>query len=206
MIEQYDMYSLGIMMAVISFLGFCLENIWLAVTRGYVDNRNMSMPFLIGYGLLVVAMYLLFGTPENMILLGSINVKASKRTKILIYFICAAVIVSIAEIVLGTAMENLCGFEYWNYTWIPLHITKYTSVPTSIGFAAVITMFMGECFTPLMRLITQLDHITASFLSIALVSIMAADFLSSFLKMYRTRSLNLRWKKELKHYHSHSAE
>ena len=64
MIMKYDIYSLGIMVAVISFLGFSLENLWLSLTKGFIDNRNMNAPFLMGYGLLVVGMYLLLGTPE----------------------------------------------------------------------------------------------------------------------------------------------
>ena len=63
MIMKYDIYSLGIMVAVISFLGFSLENLWLSLTKGFIDNRNMNAPFLMGYGLLVVGMYLLLGTP-----------------------------------------------------------------------------------------------------------------------------------------------
>ena len=35
--------------AFISFLGFCVENLWLAITKGYMDNRNMLFPFLFGY-------------------------------------------------------------------------------------------------------------------------------------------------------------
>ncbi|MBQ5332468.1 MAG: hypothetical protein J6K92_04325, partial [Oscillospiraceae bacterium] len=67
MIKGYDIYSLGIMLALISFLGFLLENLWLAATKGFVDNRNMRLPFLMGYGVLVTGMYLLLGTPENML-------------------------------------------------------------------------------------------------------------------------------------------
>ena len=53
MTNIYDIYSLGIMVAVISFLGFCLENLWLAATKGFIDNRNMHLPFLMGYGVFV---------------------------------------------------------------------------------------------------------------------------------------------------------
>lgn len=48
---KYTYYQLGIMAAVVSFLGFVVENIWLAMTKGYINNRNMNAPFLQGYGL-----------------------------------------------------------------------------------------------------------------------------------------------------------
>ena len=60
---KYTYYQLGIMAAVVSFLGFVVENIWLAMTKGYINNRNMNAPFLLGYGLLILFMYAVFGTP-----------------------------------------------------------------------------------------------------------------------------------------------
>ena len=39
---KYTYYQLGIMAAVVSFLGFVVENIWLAMTKGYINNRNMN--------------------------------------------------------------------------------------------------------------------------------------------------------------------
>ena len=44
---KYTYYQLGIMAAVVSFLGFVVENIWLAMTKGYINNRNMNAPFLL---------------------------------------------------------------------------------------------------------------------------------------------------------------
>ena len=45
---KYTYYQLGIMAAVVSFLGFVVENIWLAMTKGYINNRNMNAPFFTG--------------------------------------------------------------------------------------------------------------------------------------------------------------
>lgn len=196
---KYDVYSLGIMIAVISFLGFVSENLWLAVTKGYMDNRNMTAPFLFGYGLLIAVMYMVLGVPEAMIFFG-LNLSAkSKTAKYILYFLCSMIIVSVCEIVLGMAMEKICGFEYWNYNWIPLHITKYTSIPTSIGFAAMITFLMGVCFEPLMEMISCINPLMAKIISSVLMSIMITDFVLSFYKMYKKRSLNIRWQKQIKH-------
>lgn len=188
---KYDIYSMLLMAAFISLLGFILENIWLAVRKGYIDNRNMSLPFLAGYGVLVSGIYYTIGTPEEMRITLPPNVSLTARY--ILYFISAAAVVSIGEIALGTAVEHLFGFEYWNYESLPMHITKYTSIPTSMGFAVVITFFMGKCFSPIMTVIASFEphdvHGTAVMLTFAL----AADFFSSFRKMYRTRSLNERW-------------
>lgn len=196
---KYDIYSLGLMVAFISFLGFMLENLWLAVTKGYMNNRNMNMPFLLGYGLLVVAMYFALGTPESMVLLGTAVCVKSKKSQVLLYFLCAMLIVSLGEIILGTTMEKICGIEYWNYTWIPMHITKYTSVPTSIGFASIITFFMGECFEPIMNGILKINPDMVKISSVLLMILMLGDFCVSFYTMYKKRDLNEKWHKEIKH-------
>lgn len=198
MTNIYDIYSLGIMVAVISFLGFCLENLWLAATKGFIDNRNMHLPFLMGYGVLVVGMYLILGTPEHMALTGLIYVSGTKAQKFLIYFLCSMVIVTVGELVLGHLMEWICGFEYWNYNWIPLHITKYTSIPTSIGFAAIITSFMGACFDPIMSVIGMMNTQDIKPLSIMLMVILTADLIVSFRQMRKKHGLNVRWIKYIR--------
>lgn len=191
MIGQYDIYSLTLAAAVISFLGFTLENIWLALRKGYMDNRNMTLPFLLGYGLLVTGIYAVIGTPEELHIV--IPPKTPTQLKYVIYFLLSAVIVSIGEIILGKTVEHIFGFEYWNYESLPLHITKYTSVPTSLGFAMIITLFMGRCFPRLMEFILSFDPETVQMIAIILGTALTADFIYSFAKMYKTRSLNVRY-------------
>ncbi|MDO4302152.1 MAG: putative ABC transporter permease [Clostridia bacterium] len=192
---KYDVYSLMIMVAVISFLGFVLENIWLAITKGYVDNRNMSLPFLIGYGLLVVGIYIFIGLPQSMSPIGNFILKKLKLKRYVLYFILAFIIVSIGEILLGLFVKLFFGFDYWNYSRLPLHFTKYTSIPTSIGFASIILFFMSKCFAPIMDLINLIPLLKKAVIGISLIIIMAADFMVSFFKMYKNRSLNIKWKR-----------
>lgn len=191
MIGQYDIYSLTLAAAVISFLGFALENIWLALRKGFMDNRNMTLPFLLGYGLLVTGIYAVMGTPEEMHIV--IPPKTPTQLQYVIYFLLSAVIVSIGEIILGKTVEHIFGFEYWNYESLPLHITKYTSVPTSLGFALIITIFMGRCFPRIMEFILSFDADTVQMIALILGTALTADFICSFAKMYKTRSLNVRY-------------
>lgn len=195
--EAYTLYELGLMIAFVSFLGFLLENAWLAVTKGYIDNRNMSMPFLLGYGLAIIAFYVVLGTPEHMRLLGRYEVSGSMTERTGVYFLCVMVLVSVGEILLGTIMEKACHMEYWNYSWIPLHITKYTSIPTSIGFATIITLFMGKRFEAIMDVFSKMSKPAACVVSIVLTGIMCADYVCSVYKMHQKQGENFRWRKEL---------
>ncbi|WP_294476180.1 putative ABC transporter permease [uncultured Ruminococcus sp.] len=178
--NSYSLQEMLIMIAGVSFLGFCLENIWLLLRKGYVDNRNMYLPYLLGYGLALTGFYLILGIPEE----GGY----------LRYFILSFAAVSAGEIVMGETVEHVCGFYYWDYTGLPLHITRYTSVPTSAGFAAIITLFMGNCFTPMMELIAVLPHTESGFAGGTLLLVLTADLVHSFAVMYHSHALNERWR------------
>ena len=189
-----NFFALGVLAALISFLGFVVENLWLELTKGYINNRNMNLPFLLGYGCLVIVMYLCFGTPDHIVLPFGISVGTSKFKNYLAYFLVAMLFVSVSEIVLGYLVEKFCCFEYWNYEWVPLHITKYTSIPTSMGFAAMITFFMGNCFSPLLGMIMKMEEHRMQILSALLVTIMVVDFIVSFAYMIKHKDFNLKWK------------
>lgn len=192
--SKINYYALGIMAAVVSFLGFIVENVWLAITEGYINNRNMHAPFLIGYGMLILAIYLVLGTPDKVILFRKYEKKTTKVKSYLLYFVLAFVVVCVAEIVLGTIVEKVCHINYWNYSWLPLHITKYTSVPTSFLFASLITFFMGVIFQPLMTLILKINPKVMKVLSIVLVVVMLVDYLYSFYWMIKKKDFLLKWK------------
>ena len=110
---KYTYYQLGIMAAVVSFLGFVVENIWLAMTKGYINNRNMNAPFLLGYGLLILFMYAVFGTPAAFKMFTKEKVRWKRY---LLYFLCSFVVVCIGEIVLGIAVEAPVSYTHLK-TW-----------------------------------------------------------------------------------------
>ncbi|MDI9242652.1 putative ABC transporter permease [Fusibacillus kribbianus] len=193
-IHGQDIYVLGMMAALISFLGFLVENLWLAVTKGYINNRNMNAPFLLGYGMLVLVMYFMMGTPEHIHLPCRMQRKLTKQKRYVLYFLGAMLFVCVGEIVLGIVVEHLCGIEYWNYSKIPLHITKYTSIPTSAAFASMITVFMGRCFQPILHFVSRLDYRVMKVVSTVLIIVMLWDFWVSFGIMIKKKNFYLKWK------------
>ena len=139
-------------------------------------------------------MYLLFGTPQELRFFGrEIQVGCGIR-RVIIYMIYGIVLVSVGEIIIGTVVENVCGFEWWNYSAFPLHITKYTSLPTSFLFATLITLFMNCCFLPILKSFEKWNPTVLKVLSIVLMVIMIADFLYASYQMYETNWLLIRWR------------
>ncbi len=182
--DNYSLIDYLAMVCFISFLGFCQENIWLMFRKGYIDNRNMNLPFLLGYGVLVTCIYFVMGVPDS--------------NHVGIYYVNTFVIVSIGEILLGKTVEKLCGIYYWDYTALPFHITRYTSVFTSIGFSLIITGFMKKLFIPIMDILHGEMDLKRSIVVCIIMSFLIADFIYSFGYMIKYKNFYYKWKKEIK--------
>ena len=192
-----NLYSLCVIIAFVSFAGFLVENIWIGITKKYIDNRNMVFPFLFGYGLAVTSIYALFGTPHNISFFGCDIQLSDKISEPLLYFIIVFLCVSIGEIALGKTVEKVCHIKWWDYSKLPLHITQYTSFFTSLGFAVMIVLFMDKVFVPLHGMLMMCDIEALKNAAIILTAVMTADFLHSAYFMYKHKSLMQIWRIDL---------
>lgn len=187
-------YALCLVIVVVSFLGFVVENTWLSITKGFVDNRNMCLPFLLGYGLAIAAIYILFETPAKLAFLGKRILVKNMLTKLLLYFLAVMLCVSVGEIALGTIVEKICHTIWWDYSRVPLHFTRYTSIPTSMGFAFLITVFMNEFFDPLMTRFMQMELPELRFAAIAGMVVLTTDFVYNAVRIYKEKEMKPRWR------------
>lgn len=189
-------YSVGavlVMSSFISFLGFLTENIWLAARKKYIDNRNMHAPFLFGYGIAVTGFYFIMGTPSNFRFFSTPS-ESSAAAQFIAYSIFTFILVSLGEMLLGTVIEKTCGLIWWDYTAIPLHITRYTSIPTSLGFTIIIVTFMDCFYEKLMNRLMGFDANKMLAYGIFITAIMTIDLLLSMIRMKITGKLMTTWK------------
>ncbi len=193
-----NVFAVFMLISLVSFLGFAVENLWMAATKGYMDNRNMTLPFLFGYGLAVAAIFVLFGTPSEMRLLSYVLPFDSSVASVMLYFLAVMLCISVGEIVLGTVVEKTCGIVWWDYTDLPCHLTKYTSLFTSMGFTAIIVVFMEFVALPLFDWFATRNIWGLGICSSALMILMAADFVRSAYLMYRDKKLLVTWTRETK--------
>lgn len=191
--KETHILALCMIAAVISFLGFVVENVWLTATKGYIDNRNMCFPFLLGYGIAILLIYIILGTPKKLWLFGKVILIKNKLIKTLLYFLGVMICVSVGEIVIGTFVEKTCHFCWWDYTQLPLHITQYTSIPTSAMFSSLITFFMDYFFVPLFHYFSAWNYNTLHSVASILCAITIGDFLYNSYKMYKTNGPVIRW-------------
>ena len=183
-----------IMITIMSFLGFCIEDAWMLFRYSYIDNRNMHLPFLLGYGLLMTGVYYIVGTPDNIFGNISEGLTLYYPKDRIVYFVLCMLVVSAGEIALGTFVEKTGGYEYWNYSQVPLHITKYTSIPTSAGFALLMTVFMGHFYVPMRESVDNISADIPSAYIIMISALLIIDFISSFNRMYSCGGTNELWK------------
>lgn len=192
--KTVEVYALCMVATVVSFLGFVVENIWLACVKGYIDNRNMCLPFLLGYGLGMIAIYLMFGTPTRAVFFGKKMVFNSRFTRNLFYFVAVMLCVSVGEIALGTFVEKTCHIVWWDYSKVPMNITRYTTIPTSMAFAVLITIFMQRFFDPLMKAFMRMDYENLRGIAIVCMTVMIVDFLYNAINIYNANELVPMWR------------
>ena len=189
-------YALILIVILASFLGFLVENCFISFSSGVIDNRNMILPFLLGYGLAILTIYKLFGTPHSPMFFGKGISISNPFISFVYYFIIAFLCVSIGELILGHLIEWSCEIVWWNYTALPLHITKYTSIPTSTIFAILITVFMKYFFDPLLNRFSKMNYQTLSILAISLIVLLSIDFINSGIYMFKTHHTLRLWRIE----------
>ena len=188
--------ALILIVVLVSFLGFIVENIFTSYSSGVIDNRNMVLPFLLGYGLAILVIYKLFGTPHAPMFFGKELSLGNAALSSLYYFTIAFLCVSIGEVALGYIIEWSCDIVWWNYTAIPLHITKYTSIPTSTIFAILITVFMKHFFNPLFNTFSKMNYQALSILAISLLVLLSLDFVNSGIYMFKNHQTLKLWSVE----------
>lgn len=194
-LKRSQIISTCAVIIVASFIGFIVENTWLAFRFGYVDNRGMLFPFIFGYGVAIIAVYLLFGLPSDPLFFG--KPYRSDHNKDLKYILCIMASVCIGESLLGNIVEQISGVHWWDYTGIPFHIGEYTSLPTSFGFALIIYLFMKNAYTPICHYANEMDaHHHARIIAV-LMGFIIFDYLFSTIFMVRHGGTILTWRKEL---------
>ena len=193
--RQVNVYPLFNMIVFASFIGYVVENIFKLLMNGYIDNRYMFLPFLLGYGLFIAVIGVLIGTPQNLFPLSRKRLTLSKSLAFLVYFIVSGALVSLGELVLGFSVEWIGGFSYWDYSRLPLNFTKYTSLPTSLGFGLIITLFMGFVYDPAMRFFERKKEMKLwKIISATAVLLLVLDFIVSFAVMISTGKRMLIWR------------
>ena len=133
--EVYYLYILGIVLA---FLGWISENVVQLITHGIITSKFHVLPFIFPYALIVFAVHVFLGDPDNIAVFGKkIFKEQTRKTKILsnlLSYLFACFFVFISELIVGNLWHLLFGVALWSYSgWIG-ELTQFTSLPSTLGF------------------------------------------------------------------------
>lgn len=164
-----------------AFLGWWVENLFRLIAAGVFDSRHQLLPFIPVYAAGFFAIYALLGTPSGMriggkrVLPGTGRKRGALRGAL--YAATLFSLILISEMATGLFFEKAFGIKGWNYTSIPLHITRYTSVPTAAAFTAGIFLLMRFAFFSAVRLVDRIPDAPAAATAAAGGILLAADWL-----------------------------
>ncbi|WP_068268256.1 putative ABC transporter permease [Caviibacter abscessus] len=153
-----------------SFLGWCIEVIYQALTHKKFINRgflNGAYCPIYGFGAVFV-IYLLKGTVNNPIILYAL----------------AVVITSIIEYITGFVLKKIFGLLWWDYTNEHFNLSGYICLKFSLlwGIAALILMYVIHPKT--IFLVNFFNNKIGNILLIMLILVVFFDFLISILKLF----------------------
>ena len=196
-IFDYDVRYFIVGMIVFAFFGFCAENAGRMVTKHIFDCRHQLLPFLFAYGIALLAVYVLMGTPDDLRFFKFRFFKNKNlKTKILshvIYFSVIFVFLLGGEIAVGMLYEKLAGVILWDYSNIPTHITRYTSIITTLLYGGGVYLLMAFAFKPMMKLIMKMGTKAAMIVDCTLGVAIVIDFLVMLIITFATGSAPEYW-------------
>ena len=128
---------------IISFAGWIYETLLFFVMYGGMYDRGfVTLPLCPIYGITVLAVYVLIGTPQRGGML--LNRMGSGGFRAVLYFVLAALIPAAAELVGGEIMERLTGEVLWSYEMFAMRLGKYVCLEISALWASA--SFFVMCF------------------------------------------------------------
>ena len=157
-----------------SHLGWVFEMIlFVCLYGGIADRGFVTLPLCPIYGITMLAVYYLIGTPHS----GGVLIRGMARggARNIVYFLLAVIIPSLAELIGGEVMEIVSGEVLWGYEHIGYNFGRYVSLPISLGWGALIFVVM-TFYDNALNLLRRIPDNLARRLAISLSALVAIDF------------------------------
>ena len=173
----YEVCYFGVAMIIFSFFGFCAENIGRMTVQHVFDCRHQLLPFLFAYGIALLAIYCCLG----------------KILSHIVYFLVIFAFIMAGEIAVGMLYEKFAGVILWDYSQIPTHITRYTSIITTLLYGGGVYLIMAFAFKPMMKLISKMGRKAAIIIDSTLGTAIIIDFIVMLVIMFVTGAAPEYW-------------
>ena len=184
---KFNLKTWSLLFFTVSLIGWAFETLICYFQSGDITDRGfLTLPFCPIYGFPVCVIYFLLGTPTDGLFFhllggGKGNEKSDQGRRavaVVLYYLSSALFATAVELIVGVSL-NKVGLPLWSYGDTPLTFMKVISLPVSIAWGGMITVFAQVCIPPLMRLFTKLPEGKKQFLTSLLWTATLADFLAN---------------------------
>ena len=163
-VEVAYLYLFGIGIA---HIGWLVENIAKSISTLHVfDSRFHLLPFIWPYSLIIFAFHIVLRDPDNIVFFGKrifpMDMKHSKLYSNLLGVGIMCFFVFIGELVVGNVWDIFFGVELWNYSSMPLPLTQYTSIFTTLGYGCGVFLIFKFIYKPVLNLIRRKVNYTVA--------------------------------------------
>lgn len=160
-----------------SIFGFFLETIMFAIIDLHNQSGFLHLIWTPFYGIGVLVSILLFNIVKKP--------KIGNIKKVILLGILLFISLTLVEYIGGILLELLFGYSLWSYLHVPLHINKYISIPTSLGWVAFSFLYLYVIRKYSDKIVSKIPRfITISFLIIFII-----DNIVTILQVLKFRSL-----------------
>ncbi|MBQ8658739.1 MAG: putative ABC transporter permease [Clostridia bacterium] len=176
----------------VSFLGWFYETALCFVSsRRFCDRGFLSLPFCPIYGAPVCILILLIGTPKAGRLRalfdtiktdGELQEGWKRAATYIAYFFLSAAFATLFELFVGLYFESR-GIRLWGYSSYPLNYRGMISLPVSLLWGLLFTLFATFLWSPLFRFFARIPKRTAALVNAGLWTAVTLDFLLNFLRI-----------------------
>ncbi len=183
---------------IVAIFGWITENLIRLVKAGFIDSRFHVLPMIPAYGLIVFAFHIILRDANDVHIfrkrLFNKKSNANKFASNMISYIIIALAVFLGELIVGNLWYALFGVMLWDYSALPLNVTRFTSIVSTLLFATIAFLFFKFAFTKFLRLlIANVSFNVAKSLSVIFVTLAILDTLAMIIHVAVTGSAPLYW-------------
>ncbi len=170
---HYSVYQLLMLFLVYSFLGWCVEVSFVAVTTGRVVNRGfLNGPVCPIYGVgMLGALLLLEPVSDNLVLL----------------FFLGMLLCTLVELIGGWILERAFHTRWWDYTDKPFNLGGYVCLGFSIMWGFAVTFAVRLIHPLIFSLVCWLPHLVGWILIGVLYVLFLIDFVLTLITVIGLR-------------------
>ena len=193
---------LGILAIMLGFVGWLAENTVRAISVGIIDCRFHLLPFIGEYGLIVFAVHLVFGTPDDFAFFGHhVFKKKTLTNKVLsnvLAFVIMCAVVFLAELGLGNLWDKVFGLQLWDYSSLPFSVTRYAGLIPSLGYGFGCWLLFRLAYAPALKLVRKMDYKVAKTVCCTLGILIVADFIFMLVQFIIFKQAPMWWSTNLR--------